>query len=150
MKKKGVSPVIATVLLVGMVVALALIVFVWMSAFTKEAITKFDGENIELSCNKVEFQASYFGSQLSISNIGNVPIYDMRLKLVGRSGQTSKNLKDLQDWPSFGLNPGGSFVGDVAGVSGADDAILVPILLGESEKGKRVFSCDEELTGQSI
>lgn len=57
MKKKGVSPVIATVLLIGIVIALSLIVFIWMSTFIGETITKFDGENVELVCDKVEIDA---------------------------------------------------------------------------------------------
>jgi len=45
-KKKGVSPVIATVLLIAMVVVIALIIFLWFRGLTKEAITKFDVRNL--------------------------------------------------------------------------------------------------------
>src|SRR3989344_4073857 len=74
--KRSVSPVIATILLIALVIIIALIVFQWMKGFTKEAITKFDGTNIELVCNDVQFEASYSNGNLVISNIGNVPIYD--------------------------------------------------------------------------
>jgi flagellin-like protein len=43
--KMGVSPVIATVLLVAMTVVIALIVFLWFRQIGKEVVTKF-GENV--------------------------------------------------------------------------------------------------------
>ena len=67
--KKGVSPIIATILLIALTIIIALIVFQWMKGFTKEAITKFDGTNIELVCNDVQFEASYSNGNLVISNI---------------------------------------------------------------------------------
>ena len=104
MKKRGVSPIIATVLLIGMVVALALIVFVWFRSFTRETITKFEDENIELACDRIELQASYSGGDLSVANIGNVPVYDIRVKLFSAGGYTIKNIREegvgTGDWPS--------------------------------------------------
>ncbi|MAG78897.1 hypothetical protein CMI40_00795, partial [Candidatus Pacearchaeota archaeon] len=40
--KKGVSPVIATVLLVAIVVIIGLIIFQWFRGMTQESIIKFD------------------------------------------------------------------------------------------------------------
>ena len=140
MEKKGVSPVIATVLLIGIVIALALIVFIWMSTFLGETITKFDGQNIELVCNDVQIQASVSGSQLSVSNIGNVPIYDIRVKSSSAAGFSTENArKTSDDWPKYGLNPGSTFLGSM---SLAGDVSIIPILLGNSDSGRRVFACD--------
>jgi len=144
MKKRGVSPVIATVLLIGIVIALALMVFMWMSAFVKETITKFDGQNIELVCDEVNIQADYSGGQLAISNIGNVPIYDVRIRKSNAAGFSNENARDISTWPKYGLNPGGAFSG---GASLEGDITLIPILIGNSEKGQRVFACDEERNG---
>ena len=145
MKKKGVSPIIATVLLIGMVVALALIIFVWTKSFTKETITKFEDENIELACDKIKFQASYdlATKNISISNIGNVPIYNMRVKMVTAGGYDTKNMKDYGKigWPSIGLNPGDS---REIGIFNGEEITVTPILLGNSEKGKRVFACENQ------
>jgi flagellin-like protein len=139
MKRKGVSPIIATVLLIGMVVALALIIFVWMRSFTRETITKFDDENIELACDRIEFQASYVGGNISVSNIGNVPIYDMRVKKSTTGGYTTENIRDFNEWPRTGLNPGdAASVGSFSG----DEITVMPILLGNSENGKRTFVCE--------
>ncbi len=148
MEKRGVSPVIATVLLIGMVIALALIVFIWMGAFVEETITKFDGENVELICGRVKIQASYAGGQLSVLNIGNIPIYDLRIKRSSAAGSSTESVrKTIGEWPKYGLNPGGTFLGD-ANVGG--DVTLIPVLLGNSDKGKRVYACDEGKTGYML
>ncbi len=143
MKKKGVSPIIATVLLVGMVVALALIIFVWMRSFTRETITKFEDENIKLACDKIDIQVSYNAGteEISISNIGNVPIYDVRVKLIGAGGYTTKNIRDFSAWPRYGLNPGDA---KSVGSFSAEEVRIIPILLGNSDKGKRTFACENK------
>lgn len=150
MKKKGVSPVIASVLLIGMVVALALIIFIWMRGFTQEVITKFDGQNVELSCENIQLDASYSSGELSISNRGNVPVFNAKLKVSSVSGTVTKNLRDSsEDWPRYGLNPGDAFLGNIEGLSG-DKIILIPLLLGNSENGKKLFSCEESKYGITL
>ena len=150
MKRKGVSPVIATVLLIGMVVVLGLIIFLWMRSLAQETITKFEGENIELACNKVEFEASKAGGQLTISN-GNVPMYDISVKISVAGGFHSEKGRDLFDnWPSSGLNSGGIFSGtpnqDLSG-----KIVVTPILLGKSDTGsQRTFTCNEKNHGREV
>ena len=138
--KKGVSPVIATVLLIGIVITLALIIFVWSRGFIQEAVTKFGGQNVELVCDQVQFQASSNASSISITNNGNVPIYDIQVKQVTSGGQTTKKLRSLEDWPNYGLNSGDS-VEITYPTSG--DVTLIPILLGDSKNGKKSYVCDE-------
>jgi len=144
MKRKGVSPIIATVLLIAMVIALAMIVFIWMRALTKETITKFEDENIELACDKVKFEASYGIGQLSVLNSGDVSLYDIKAKVSSVEGSVTKSIRDscLDSWPRYGLNPGGAFLGDIKGLDG-DEVKLIPVLLGNSETGKKAFTCDE-------
>ncbi len=146
MKKKGVSPIIATVLLIGMVIALALIIFIWMRSFTQETVTKFDGENIELSCGKVEFQASYSGGEIYITNTGNIPVFDMSLKIFTTGGDyTEKRIKDEDKtgWGT-GLNAGDSYSGTIFSLQGAEKITIKPILLGNSENGKRTYLCENQ------
>jgi len=143
MNKKGVSPVIATVLLIGIVMALAMIIFIWMSTFIGETITKFENENIELSCGKVQIEASSAGGQLSIFNRGNVPIYDMKIKTSSAAGFSTDNARKsvAEDWPKYGLNPSGTFIGKI-NLQG--DVTLTPVLLGQTEDGdKKVFPCND-------
>jgi len=142
-KSKGVSPVIATVLLIAMVVVIALIVFLWFRGFSGEAITKFGGTNIELVCGDVQFDASYISGILSLVNIGNVPIFGMKAKISNQGSFETIDLRDFEgvDWPKVGLPQGGTFSENI-GLS-ADKIVLIPVLRGKSEKGDKAYVCDE-------
>ena len=134
MNKKGLSPVIATVLLVALVLVLASIIYLWAGAFIPETIEK-NGEIIESSCNNVVFDASYFGGSLRIQNNGNIPIYGVRY---GAEEFGSLEYNDLigtiasggtRDWP----------IGE-----SADKIRVIPILLGEKSDGElAAFACEE-------
>jgi len=146
--KRGISPVIATVLLIAMVVVIALIIFLWFRQMTQEAITKFDGENVELVCGKVEFDASYSLGTLYVTNNANVPIYRMKIKKGGASRSTT-TIETSDGWPGNGLNQGGAFSGAID-VGGASEITLIPVLLGESESGKKTYTCKADQHGYEI
>jgi|TARA_B100001971_G_C18223406_1_gene558735 flagellin-like protein len=150
LNKKAVSPVIATVLLIGLVIVIALIIFLWFKGLTQEAITKFD-KNVELVCDDVKFEADYSEGILSISNIGNTPIYGIKVKISESENYETKDLNDLSEWPSTGLNQGRTFSGDISfNIANADSITLIPVLVGSSESGERTYTCDEERYGQII
>jgi len=146
--KRGISPVIATVLLIAMVIVIGLIIFLWFSTFIEEEGTKF-GENIKFACEEVSFDASYLSGELTIKNVGNVPIFEMKIKLSSAGSHETKDLKDLSgNWPELGLNQGKSFKGAVS-IGSADKITLIPVLAGSSKKGKTTFVCEEQY-GQEI
>ncbi|HLD55707.1 MAG TPA: archaellin/type IV pilin N-terminal domain-containing protein [Candidatus Nanoarchaeia archaeon] len=148
-KKKGVSPVIATVLLIAMVVVIALIIFLWFRGLTKEAITKFDGQNIELVCMDVSFEASYSSGVLYIANLGNVPIFGMKMKILSDGSYQTVDLSS--GWPTSGLNQGATYSGDVSSqVSGGNKLVLIPVLIGDSKSGQRTFMCSEKQVGYQL
>jgi flagellin-like protein len=138
-QKKGVSPIIATVLLISIVVVLGLIIFLWFRGITEEAVTKFGGTNINLVCADVSFEASYSAGTLVISNIGNVPIYDMKV-------EETKDISSISSWPGSGLNPGAIFSEDIGSEIGSDveGLKLTPVLIGESDKGEKTVMCEKE------
>ena len=151
MYKRAVSPVIATVLLISMVVVLAMIVILWFTSLTGEAITKFNGQNVEIICNDVSFEATYVGDVLSVLNTGSVPIYKINIKTEGPDGYQVIPIGDKENWPDKGLNQGKSFsVGNLP-YSSKDKITIIPVLLGESSsKGLKTFSCDEKQTVYEI
>jgi len=144
--KKGLSPVIATVLLIGVTVMMGVIIFLWFNNMRQETITKFDGTNVESICEEVRFEASYSGGNLYISNKGNVPIYNMNLKKSGEGSYETDDLENIpsSNWPPQGLNQGSAFSGTI-NVDGANKIKLIPILLGSSAKGEKSYVCDERL-----
>ena len=151
--KRGLSPVIATVLLVGLVVVSGLIIFMWFRGLTQEAVTKFD-QNIQLVCDDVQFDARYStAGDLSIKNIGTVPIFGFKVITSSSGGHDTKDLSDLEakwDDEGDGLIEGeATSVNIVSGLSG--DITLVPVLVGTSQKGAQAsFACDEKLYGREI
>lgn len=138
-EKRGLSPVIATVLLVAIVIVIALIVFLWFRGITDEAITKFDGTNVKLVCEEVTFQAEYSGGTLRIVNDGNVPIYQMKAKIYSDGSYETKTLET--GWPNEGLNQGGTYSGPLSG--SPTEIILIPVLLGKTEDGRKAYTCDD-------
>lgn len=154
-KRKGVSPVIATVLLIAIVVVMGVIVFVWFNQISQEAITKFGGENIQLVCGDVSFDSSYNSGVLSIVNNGNVPIYGMKIKIVSQGSYETQDLGGksgiADSWPDTGLNQGGAFSENLNSYIGsAQDIVLIPVLIGSSESGERTYVCDEDQYGREI
>ncbi len=145
MNKKGISPVIATILLIAIVVVIALIVFLWFRSMTEEATTKFD-KNIELVCGDVSFEVDYSSLTLNIVNTGNVPIFRIKARLYDSGGYITE---DLDGWPTYGLNQGGAYSGTLE-ASSADKIVLIPVLIGNSEKGQKSFVCDEKNHGEEI
>lgn len=150
MKKRGISPVIATVLLIAMVVVLGLIIFMWFRGFTQEAVTKFD-TNVELVCSDATFDASYAEDKLSVINTGNVPIYRVKVKSLGLGSFSTRELSTGDNWPELGLNQGDSFSENV-GVdeTSIEEIIIIPVLMGNSRVGQQSFTCDEAQHGYSI
>lgn len=151
-KKRGLSPVIATVLLVGITVVIGLIIFMWFRGLTQEAVVKFD-QNVQLVCNDVEFQASYTSPNLLISN-GNIPIFSLliRISKAGSYQTTEITEIDSGDWPEAGLDQGMATSVDIgSSVGDADTIIITPILIGTAQSGgQRSFTCDEALHGRQI
>jgi flagellin-like protein len=151
---KGLSPVIATVLLITIVIIIALIVFLWVRGMTQEAITKFDNENVQLVCGKVKFEATYTAATgLHISNTGNVPIFGMKVQIIGEGEHNTIELRDdSTNWPEVGLNVGGIFSdpGFSTQVGSAKEIVLIPVLIGESDSGKKTYVCDENEDGYRI
>lgn len=143
MKKRGVSPVVATVLLIAIVIVIGLIVFMWFRGISEEAITKFDGTNIKLVCEEVMFSAAYSDGYLSISNDGNVPIYQIKAKIEGKGSSETITLgQDDGTWPEAGLLIGMTYFGSVNVYSG-DKILLIPVLVGETSEGERAHTCDD-------
>lgn len=140
--RRGLSPTVTTILLVVMVIVIIGIIFLWFRGMIEEGVTKF-GKNVQLVCNDVNFDADYSSGTLKVVNNGNVPIYNMNLKMTSSDGSfVTKNAKDfITDWPTKGLNQGQTFSGIVE-TSGANKITVFPILIGATSSGKKTFICE--------
>jgi len=141
-EKRGLSPVVATILLVAIVIVIALIVFLWLRGMTQEVITKFDGTNVEIVCNDVNFEADYNSGTLYLTNIGNVPIYRFKAKIEGDGSYSTIVVEG--DWPDEGLNPQGRYASYFGDAVGSEKISLIPVLLGETKDGeKKAYTCED-------
>lgn len=138
MNKRGLSPVIATVLLIAVVIILAIIIFLWAGSFFGERVEKF-GKSEDQACSEVSIDVDYDAvtKNLDIINRGDVPIYGIKLMISGRGRS------DVEEYPAKSINEGESGTIEDLDVSG-DKITVIPILLGKSGGIKKSFTCDEK------
>jgi len=146
-RKKGLSPVITSILLIALVVVITSVVFLWFRGMVEEGVTKF-GKNIKLVCEDVNFEASYSSGTINIVNTGNTPIYRVNIRIISDGGYQTKDIKEMNggdEWPDQGLNQGGSFSGNIGSELGSSERIMVfPVLIGTSSQGKKTFTCEAD------
>lgn len=142
--RRGLSPAITTILLIVMIIVIIGIIFLWFRGMVEEGVTKF-GKNVQLVCGDVNFDARYSSGTLNVVNNGNVPIYNVNLKITNSDGSfTTKSAKDMGtdfNWPPKGLNQGQTFSGTVD-TTGANKITVFPILIGTTSSGKKTFICE--------
>lgn len=151
--KRGVSPVIATVLLIALVIIIAIIIFLFMRNIGGESISKFGDENIKLACqNKVKFEASYLNGKLAISNIGEAPIFSINIRIMTAGGNyETKEINKIPEWPSSGLLDGGAVSVPLQLDSNTEKIVLTPVLVGTvKDGGKRTYVCEEYSITETI
>lgn len=151
-KKKGISPIIATVLLIVLAIAIAVLIWSFTRSLIKEGVTK-DNILAETVCvQSVGIEASIGGSlengDIIIENTGNVPIAGFNLKLIKQgsslsrffespleSGQSSYDL-----YINFDMTEFGSLSSD------CEQAEITPVILGSSSGsgGGKLWTCQEK------
>lgn len=138
MSRRGVSPVIATVMLVAIGMVLALIVFMWAKGFLTERTLKFD-EPAENACERINFDAEAVNGKLGVVNKENVPIYGVEIRKKGFGSIENVGVFDTS------IDIGDSASIDLgSGINAGDKLIVVPIILGESGEAKKTFVCDSK------
>ena len=143
--KKGVSPVIATVLLIVLVVVISAVIFLWFNNLNEEAVTKFGDKNIKIVCDDVQFQLDYNDNSLSIFNSGNVPIYNFKIKVEIPGSYITQSLAEISSWQDTGLDQGKSFFEEniLGDVESPGSLTFIPELAGSSNSGEKIHTCEE-------
>jgi len=146
--KRGLSPVIATVLLVSLALVLAVVVFLWARSFVGESIIKNE-RDIALSCDEVSFKAEAYNNRIFIENSGRVPIYGIEILRKRTIGEIKEVAVFDENQGGVSLYSGESDDVDISGLISdgtlevGDLVSVVPILLGESERYKKAHVCSE-------
>jgi flagellin-like protein len=146
MKKKGISPVIASVLLILLVLVMASLIFLWARGFVSEQIEKF-GKPVENLCKAVDFDvqvvsAEDFGKGLEVVNRGDVDIYGLDVRLFGGGNSEVSQI-------GLGVDAGDSKMGvtsfKMKDYSDPSQIMVYPVLLGNvrGEKRNQAFTCND-------
>jgi flagellin-like protein len=148
--KKAVSPVVATALLVLIVIILGIIILLWARGFIKEVVEKEIAgktQTVENYCASMSLRGIINDDgSFGFSNIGNVPIYAFKLKLVEPG---SSSVKRIPPGKKGTISPGFSTVLDstdgVKSYKSYESVTVLPILLGKSKTdgGIKEFECPE-------
>lgn len=134
--KRGISPVVATVLLIVVVIALFLLIFLWLKGFQKEAILK-NGTPIETQCTAIRFDATYTSGSLQVSNTASTTINKVQIYV---DGAYQKD-KDIGPPP---ITPATSATATVTCASGKKIK-LIPYLLGQTKSGaQKEYACTNQ------
>lgn len=161
--KRGVSPVVATVLLIVIVVVLGAIIFIWARGFLSESATKGD-RVVESSCEDVNFEiqlvasasqcpkpSSGFYSAIDINNIGNIPIYGAKVLRYDEDTGSIDSLALADETFVGGTVTVGksSYVCITDTINIGDKFRVVPKLLAEKDSRKITYTCPEK-DGQTV
>ena len=142
MHKRGLSPIIATMLLISLGLVLGVIVFLWAKSFIGESLTK-EGSNVDILCPDVSFDAEAYDGKIYIANRGTVAIYGVEVRRQAVFGEVIA----VQTQPSgFTILPGESGSFDLpTDVNNGEEIILIPVLLPENKRSERkTHVCDEK------
>ena len=134
MKKRGLSPLIATVLLVAIAVIALGLIFVWFNTIKTEQIQKF-GIPIGEQCNKLDFKIELSSNKITIENNGEISIYGINLE-INKDGDIITRFLRPQDG-FIGSKESDFVTATTADLSGKIESIVaVPVILGETSSGE--------------
>ncbi len=136
-QKRGLSPVIATVLLISMTLVLALIIFIWAKSFIGEQATKF-GEPVENSCDEIRFNAEYYSDigEINVVNKGNIALWGLSIK-----EKSFGSLTEVKQFEGNTISVGET--GSVSFTTTSDEIVVVPIILGDTGGDAKAYTCDD-------
>lgn len=153
-KKRGISPVVATSMLVMLAVILAVIIFFWARSVLSEKIQKnLGGENavnIEQACEVIQFKTdATIPNKIAIENIGNVPIHGVKVFKTSGGSRTEVGSGTVTDSPNAVL--AGQYkditISTISGnLAAGDELLIVPVLVGTigSTTEQKQYVCDDK------
>lgn len=147
--KKAISPIIATVLLIALVVSASAMIYAWSKSFIAEQLEKF-GDPIEIICDSVKItaQLSRAGSEyeLLINNQANVDIPQVNIKAYDKGRTYVRTFP--ADGSTLAQKAGTGKViftlasfGDIESASKFD---VTPLLIGKGKSGTKLHPCTDK------
>jgi flagellin-like protein len=148
--KKGLSPIVATSILIVIVIILAIIILLWARGFIKEAVIKEiagSSKRAEEFCREIGMRGFVNEDDtFGFENTGTIPIFAYRINLE-ESG--SSNIIRVGNDKGGSVNPGGTVIITDSIVPGIkkydkyDSVKIIPVLLGKVEGSTQSYDCPE-------
>lgn len=149
MEKRGISPLIATVLLLGFTVALAAVIMTWGTGFTKKMQEQTEETaNIQMTCaTDVVFDiksVTKSGSDIYnilVSNDGKEPIKKWKIRFYENAATVKLSTTDpiVKEISAFGLDT--ITATPAAGLTGVRKVEVIPII----SKGGKDVVCSQNI-----
>ena len=132
--RKGLSPLIATVILIAISIAIFAIIFGWLRGMVSEQVAKF-GTPIDTECEKLVFSAKVLGSTIYIDNQGNIPISGINLKMRINGKTVTKSVLKTLDGV---ISPGETDTIAVDEIASSQKNTITPIIEGKTVKSNKL------------
>ncbi|MEK6856309.1 MAG: archaellin/type IV pilin N-terminal domain-containing protein [Nanoarchaeota archaeon] len=149
MNKRGITPVVATALLIVIALVLAMIIFLWARSFLTEKNVKF-GEPIENSCSDVVFDAEAINSEVEPSNLdvtvlnkGKIALYQIDLYSINTDSRNFIGTAGCDTGKT--VNSGDSCVIKFvdSAMSSGQLLSLVPRIVGTKGQQNEDYACED-------
>ena len=146
--RRGISPVIATILLICLTLLAALAIFMWAKGFVGEKNVKL-GREIELYCPEtnfaVEAKKDNVNSEIivNIENKGQIPFYGISINL--KSLGTIKKLGLFEKLVMGGMSESVTIDDSTIfnEISVGDELIIIPAILGKKGEVGEPYICED-------
>ena len=139
LQKRGVSPVIATVLLIAIVIVIASIIFLWARGFVKETIMKQDKPDYQV-CGEINLQIEIVNNKLQVANNGNIPVYILDINKRD-GGMFYKQIENIK----LGKGAAQEIIdSEGLGFSTYGEIEIIPAILGLKGSTKTIKYCTED------
>ena len=147
--KRGLSPVIAVMLLIVVAILMAVIFFSWAKSFTKEKEQKL-GQAADTICEKTSFVAEIRQStgEVVVTNTGNIHLHGAKVK--EKSLGFEKDIETEYFPFKRGLAPGATdTILFESQFEIGRDYIVIPVLLTETTAYRKPYICNDA-TGRTV
>ena len=145
--KKGLSPIVATSILIVIVIILAIIILLWARGFIKEAVIKEiagSSKRAEEFCREIGMRGFVNEDDtFGFENTGTIPIFAYRINLE-ESG--SSEIIRVGNDQGGSVNPGDTVIishSSVKPYSSYESVKIIPVLLGKVEGSTQSYDCPE-------
>jgi len=139
MNKRGISPLIATVLLVAFVITLAVLVFTWWDQVVKERAAKVGAESeSQISCSlQIDFQVKdiCFDAvtkfiSFSVENDGDAPLHGFKVRIEGEdsSGEKVSGVSSISEDVEEGSAKKTAVAYDSSIITSIDSLEIIPVI----------------------